>query len=81
MANLSVDKLASVIGSAPEQLLLQMQEAGLSHSALTDEVTDSDKQTLLTFLKNQQSKTTKTISLNKTHLINLTSLTTNFADF
>ena len=29
MANLSVEKLASVIGSTPELLLNQMQEAGL----------------------------------------------------
>jgi len=64
MTNLSVEKLATVIGSSPEQLLSQMQEAGLSHSNLTDEVTDSDKKTLLSFLKKQQSKTTKTISLN-----------------
>ena len=66
MANISVEKLATVIGSAPELLLSQMQEAGLTHSELSDEVTDSDKKVLLDFLKNQQSKTTKTISLNKT---------------
>ena len=64
MTNLSVDKLASVIGSSPEQLLSQMQEAGLSHANLSDEVTDLDKKTLLDFLKKQQSKATKTISLN-----------------
>ena len=57
MANLSVEKLASVIGSAPELLLSQMQEAGLVHSKLSDEVTDSDKKTLLEFLKKQQTKT------------------------
>ena len=43
MTNLSVDKLAAVIGSSPEQLLSQMQEAGLSHANLSDEVTDLDK--------------------------------------
>ena len=64
MANLSVDKLATVIGSDPEQLLSQMQEAGLSHKSLSDEVTDSDKKTLLGFLKNLQNKSTATISLN-----------------
>ena len=63
MANLSVEKLATIIGSAPEQLLSQMQEAGLSHTNLSDEVTDSDKKKLLNFLKNQQSKSKKTISL------------------
>ena len=66
MAKLSVDKLATVIGSSPDQLLSQMQEAGLSHTSLSDEVTDSDKKTLLDFLKKQQSKATKTISLNTT---------------
>ena len=66
MVNISVEKLAAVIGSAPDLLLSQMQEAGLTHSKLSDEVTDSDKKALLDFLKKQQSKTTKTISLNKT---------------
>ena len=66
MANLSVEKLATVIGSEPKLLLSQMQEAGLTHSNLPDDVTDNDKKILLDFLKSQQSKTTKTISLNKT---------------
>ena len=66
MANLSVEKLATVIGSAPELLLSQMKEAGLKHSELSDEVTDSDKKTLLDYLKKQQSKTSKTISLKTT---------------
>ena len=65
MANLSIEKLATVIGSEPELLLSQIQEAGLSHSKVSDEVTDADKKILLDFLKNQQSKTSKTISLNK----------------
>ena len=42
-----------------------MKEAGLSHTDISDEVTDQDKKTLLEFLKNQQTKSTKTISLNK----------------
>ncbi len=66
MANLSVEKLGTIIGSNPELLLSQMKEAGLKHSKLSDEVTDSDKKILLDFLKNQQTKKTKTISLNKT---------------
>ena len=65
MANLSVEKLATVIGSEPELLLSQIQEAGLSHSKVSDEVTDADKKILLDFLKNQQTKTSKTISLNR----------------
>jgi translation initiation factor IF-2 len=43
-----------------------MKEAGLSHKDVKDEVTDQDKKTLLEFLKEQQNKTSKTISLNKT---------------
>ena len=66
MANLSIEKLATVIGSEPEILLSQIKEAGLSHSKVSDEVTDADKKILLDFLKNQQTKTSKTISLNKT---------------
>ena len=66
MANLSVEKLATVIGSEPKLLLSQMQEAGLQHVKISDEVTDSDKKTLLDYLKNQQSKATKTISLKTT---------------
>ena len=47
MANLSVEKLATVIGSEPKLLLSQMQEAGLTHSNLSDDVTDNDKKILL----------------------------------
>ena len=50
MANLSVEKLATVIGSEPKLLLSQMQEAGLTHSNLSDDVTDNDKKILLDFL-------------------------------
>ena len=53
------------IGSESGALLSQMKEAGLSHTDVSDEVTDQDKKTLLEFLKNQQTKSTKTISLNK----------------
>ena len=48
-----------------ETLLSQMKEAGLSHTDVKDEVTDKDKKTLLEFLKEQQNKSSKTISLNK----------------
>ena len=66
MAKLSVENLAAVIGTAPELLLSQMQDAGLIHTNLSDEVTDSDKKTLLDYLKKQQTNKSKTISLNKT---------------
>ena len=66
MASVTVESLAKIIGSEPKVLLSQMKEAGLQHSDVADEVTDQDKKTLLEYLKNQQSKATKTISLNKT---------------
>ena len=65
MAAVTVESLAKIIGSEAEVLLSQMNDAGLGHSKITDEVTDKDKKTLLEYLKNQQSKSTKTISLNK----------------
>ena len=66
MAAVTVESLAKIIGSEAEVLLSQMKDAGLGHSKIADEVTDEDKKTLLEYLKNQQSKATKTISLNKT---------------
>ena len=65
MSAVTVEKLAKIIGSEGETLLSQMKEAGLSHADINDEVTDKDKKTLLEFLKEQQNKSTKTISLNK----------------
>ena len=65
MPTVTVENLAKMIGSESEALLSQMKEAGLSHKDVSDEVTDQDKKTLLEFLKNQQTKSTKTISLNK----------------
>ena len=51
MAEVTVSQLAEVVGAPVERLLLQMKEAGLSHSAAGQVVSDEDKQTLLTFLK------------------------------
>ena len=65
MPSVTVENLAKIIGSEGEALLSQMKEAGLSHTDVKDEVTDQDKKTLLEFLKEQQNKTSKTISLNK----------------
>jgi translation initiation factor IF-2 len=66
MSSVTVASLAKIIGSEGEALLSQMKEAGLNHSDINDEVTDQDKKTLLEFLKEQQNKSSKTISLNKT---------------
>ena len=68
MPSVTVENLAKIIGSEGETLLAQMKEAGLSHADVKDEVTDQDKKTLLEFLKDQQTKTSKTISLNKTSI-------------
>ena len=65
MALLTVEKVAKIVGTPAETLLSQMNEAGLDHSSITDDVTDSDKKILLEFLKNQQARAGKTISLNK----------------
>ena len=65
MALLTVEKVAKIVGTPAETLLSQMNEAGLDHSSITDDVTDSDKKILLEFLKNQQKRAGKTISLNK----------------
>ena len=65
MSAVTVENLAKIIGSEGQTLLSQMKEAGLSHNDINDEVTDKDKKTLLEFLKEQQNKSSKTISLNK----------------
>ncbi len=65
MALLTVEKIANIVGTPAEMLLSQMNEAGLKQSSINDEVDDSDKKILLDFLKNQQNKTVKTISLKK----------------
>ena len=66
MSAVTVENLAKIIGSEGQALLSQMKEAGLNHTDISDEVTDQDKKTLLEFLKEQQTKSSKTISLNKT---------------
>ena len=65
MPTVTVENLAAKMIGSESGALLQMKEAGLSHTDISDEVTDQDKKTLLEFLKNQQTKSTKTISLNK----------------
>ena len=65
MAILTVEKVAKIVGTPAETLLSQMNEAGLDHSSIADDVSDSDKKILLEFLINQQAKVGKTISLKK----------------
>lgn len=65
MSDITVEKLAKIVGNTADQLLLQIKEAGLNHASVTDVVTDKDKKILLDFLKDQQNKSSKTISLKK----------------
>jgi len=51
MADVTVGKLAETVGIEPERLLVQMAEAGLPQKKLTDAVSDTEKQTLLAYLK------------------------------
>ena len=65
MKDISVEQLANIIGTPVDKILLQMKEAGLGQSSPTDLVTDEDKKVLLGFLKSQQNKVSKTISLKR----------------
>ena len=65
MKDISVEQLANIIGTPVDKILLQMKEAGLGQSSATDLVTDEDKKVLLGFLKSQQNKVSKTISLKR----------------
>ncbi|MGG2398968.1 translation initiation factor IF-2 [Pseudomonas sp. SH1-B] len=51
MTQVTVKELAKVVDTPVERLLLQMREAGLSHSSAEQVVTDSEKQALLAHLK------------------------------
>ena len=64
MADLTVQNLADAVGTPVTKLLLQMKDAGLSHSSEKDLVTEEDKKVLLESIR-KQSKSSKTISLKK----------------
>ncbi len=51
MAEVTVKQLSETVGTPVDKLLAQMKDAGLSHSAEDEVVSDDDKQTLLTYLK------------------------------
>ncbi|SDU38293.1 translation initiation factor IF-2 [Halopseudomonas salegens] len=51
MAEVTVKELAAEVGTPVERLLQQMKEAGLEHSKAEQNVSDSEKQMLLTHLK------------------------------
>jgi len=64
MADLTVQNLANAVGTPVTKLLVQMKDAGLSHSSEKDVVTEEDKKVLLEFIR-KQSRSSKTISLKK----------------
>lgn len=51
MADVTVEQLAGLVGIPVERLLQQMRDAGLSHTATNQLVSDEEKQQLLAFLK------------------------------
>ncbi|QSL87133.1 translation initiation factor IF-2 [Pseudomonas atacamensis] len=51
MTQVTVKQLADEVKTPVERLLQQMREAGLPHTAADENVTDSEKQSLLTYLK------------------------------
>ena len=55
MAEVTVKQLAEDVGAPVDRLLRQFEEAGLSKRAEDDVVTDDEKQTLLAFLRRNQS--------------------------
>ena len=68
MSEVTVTELASVVGTPVERLLGQMKEAGLPHDSVDQAVSDSDKKTLLAFLKNahgESGATPKKITLKR----------------
>ena len=65
MKDISVEELAKIVGTPEDKILSQMKEAGLNQTSASELVTDQDKKILLDFLKGQQSKAPKTISLKR----------------
>ncbi len=58
MTQVTVKELAKAVNTPVESLLQQMHEAGLAHKSADQQVSDTEKQTLLTFLeKSTGSKT------------------------
>ncbi|WP_068828253.1 translation initiation factor IF-2 [Pseudomonas sp. BMS12] len=56
MTQVTVKELAQVVDTPVERLLLQMREAGLSHTSAEQVVTDNEKQALLAHLKSSHGE-------------------------
>mgnify|MGYP006231467831 FL=1 len=63
---MKVSQIAKAIGYSPEELLLQIQAAGLTHKNAEEEINNEDKKILLNFIKSSKKASKKTISLKKT---------------
>ena len=68
MSEVTVAKLAEIVGAPVDRLLKQMEEAGLKHSSADDAVSNEEKQQLLEFLKRSHGESNgapKKITLNR----------------
>ena len=59
---MKVKDFAKALKTEPSVLLERMQSAGLSHKSESDEITPSDKQALLLFLKDRKSSPKKVVT-------------------
>ena len=59
MSEVTVKQLADTVGASVERLLNQIQEAGLSHKAEGNVVSEEQKQVLLGFLKGAHGEVAK----------------------
>ena len=59
---ITVKDFAKTLKISDKALLERMQKAGLNHKKNSDEVTASDKQALLKFLKGSKSSTSKSVT-------------------
>lgn len=73
MTQVTVKELAKVVNTPVESLLQQMKEAGLAHTSVDQKVSETEKQTLLTFL--EKGSGTKTDSSKKITLQRKTTTT------
>ncbi len=68
MADVTVNDLAKSVGTSVDRLLGQMKDAGLPHNVADELVSDSEKKTLLAFLKashGEQDEAPKKITLKR----------------
>ena len=56
MSDMKVKDLAGTVGVSPERLVEQLNEAGIDVAKPDDEITEAQKQTLLTFLQQRHGK-------------------------